>query len=91
MKNNSSNNEEFIDKLKNFKVNIYDTRGFKNAFVTNGGVLLKEVDPKNFKIKIKPPKYHFCGEVLDISAYTGGFNITAALSTGYTAGKNINI
>lgn len=90
IENNSSNNEEFIDKLKNFKVNIYDTRGFKNAFVTNGGVLLKEVDPKTLKSKLNP-KISFCGEVLDISAYTGGFNITAALSTGYTAGKNINI
>lgn len=84
----STSNEELIELLKSFKVTVYTTRGFKNAFVTNGGVLLKEIDPSTLKSKLND-KISFCGEVLDINAYTGGFNITAALSTGYTAGKYI--
>lgn len=90
IKNNTKTSEEFVKMLKEFSVNIYTTRGFKSAFVTNGGINLKEIDPKTFKSKINP-KISFCGEVLDINAYTGGFNITSALSTGYTAGKNVLI
>ncbi|VEU81047.1 aminoacetone oxidase family FAD-binding enzyme [Haploplasma axanthum] len=80
--------EEIVNIFKSFLINIYTTRGFKSAFVTNGGVALKNVNPQTMKSKINN-KISFCGEVLDINAYTGGFNITSALSTGYTAGKNI--
>lgn len=72
--------------LKKFSLTIHDVRGFPQAFVTNGGVKLKEVDPKTMKSKLVP-FLSFVGELLDINGYTGGFNITAALSTGYTAGK----
>ena len=65
---------------------VYDTRGFKHAFVTNGGVNLKEIDPKTMKSKINP-HLSFAGELMDVSAYTGGFNITTAFTSGYTAGK----
>lgn len=72
--------------VKKFPMTVYETRGFAHAFVTNGGIKLKEVNPKTMKSKHQP-KLSFCGEVLDISAYTGGYNITAALSSGYAAGK----
>lgn len=75
-----------IDSLKKFEVSIYDTRGFSYAFVTNGGINLKEVDPKTMQSKISN-NISFCGELLDYNAYTGGYNITAAFTTGYTAGK----
>lgn len=85
LKDITINTEELFKKIKNFEMTIYTTRGFKYAFVTNGGVNLKEIDPKTMKSKINN-KISFVGETLDISAYTGGFNITSALSTGYTAG-----
>ena len=86
----SNNKEELIKNLKAFNINIYTTRGFKSAFVTNGGINLKEVDPKTFKSKLNN-KISFCGEILDLNAYTGGYNITMALSSGYTAGKYVKI
>ena len=74
------------ENLKNFKMSVYETRGFKYAFVTNGGVNLKEVDPKTLKSKLNDD-LSIAGELLDVSSYTGGYNITSALVTGYTAGK----
>lgn len=85
LKDITNNKEQLLEKIKKFEMSIYTTRGFKYAFVTNGGVNLKEIDPKTMKSKINN-KISFVGETLDISAYTGGFNITSALSTGYTAG-----
>lgn len=82
------NIKKLTQLLKKFPISIYDTRGFRQAFVTNGGIKVKEVDPQTMKSKLDT-SVSFCGEVLDINAYTGGFNITAALSTGYNAGKNV--
>ena len=81
---------DYLKLLKDFSMTTYATRGFPAAFVTNGGVTVKEVDPKTMISKMNP-YVSFCGEVLDINAYTGGFNITSAFSTGFTAGKYINI
>lgn len=72
--------------IKKFPLTVYETRGFSHAFLTNGGVNVKEVDPKTMKSKLDS-SISFCGEVLDFNAFTGGYNITAALSSGYTAGK----
>ncbi len=83
---NSMNDQELIENIKKFPINIYTTRGFKHAFLTNGGVKVKEINPKTMKSKINS-SISFCGEVIDYNAFTGGFNITSALSTGYTAGK----
>ncbi|WP_025725256.1 NAD(P)/FAD-dependent oxidoreductase [Acholeplasma granularum] len=80
----------YLKMLKDFSMTCYTTRGFPAAFVTNGGVAVKEVDPKTMVSKINP-YISFCGEVLDINAFTGGFNITSAFSTGFTAGKNVNL
>lgn len=83
----TTNKNEFINGIKKFEMTVYETRGFAKAFVTNGGVNLKEIDPKTLKSKINP-KISMVGELLDYNAYTGGFNITSALSTGFVAGKN---
>ncbi|WP_213620673.1 NAD(P)/FAD-dependent oxidoreductase [Paenibacillus sp. J22TS3] len=75
----------FITVLKAFPVKASGTRPFEEAFVTGGGVHLKEIEPRTMESKLMPGLY-FCGEVLDIHGYTGGYNITAAFTTGYTAG-----
>jgi predicted Rossmann fold flavoprotein len=75
----------FIDLLKGFKFEVTGTRSFEEAFVTGGGVNLKEIVPSTMESKLKAGLF-FCGEVLDIHGYTGGYNITAAFSTGHTAG-----
>lgn len=82
--------KDYLKMLKKFPMTTYATRGFPAAFVTNGGVSVKEVNPKTMQSKINP-YVSFCGEVLDINAYTGGFNITSAFSTGFTAGKYVNV
>lgn len=73
--------------IKAFPIAMHGTLSIKEAFVTGGGVNLKEVDPKTMESKLMNGLY-FCGEVLDIHGYTGGYNITAAFTTGYNAGKN---
>ena len=73
--------------LKKFAFRACGTRSLKEAFVTGGGVSLKEIQPKTMESKLMPGLF-FCGEVMDIHGYTGGYNITAAFSTGYTAGKH---
>ncbi|QYR22697.1 NAD(P)/FAD-dependent oxidoreductase [Paenibacillus sp. sptzw28] len=73
--------------LKGFPVNISGTLSIEEAFVTGGGVNLKEVQPGTMQSKITRGLF-FCGEILDIHGYTGGYNITAAFTTGYTAGKS---
>ena len=73
--------------LKKFMFRACGTRSLKEAFVTGGGVSLKEIQPKSMESKLMPGLF-FCGEVMDIHGYTGGYNITAAFSTGYTAGKH---
>lgn len=72
---------------KAFPVRVNGTLSIEEAFVTGGGVNLKEIDPRTMASKLTDGLY-FCGEVLDIHGYTGGYNITAAFSTGFTAGKN---
>ncbi|QDI91244.1 NAD(P)/FAD-dependent oxidoreductase [Salicibibacter halophilus] len=74
-------------EMKSCSFSSDGTLSLKKAFITGGGVSVKEIEPKTMQSKIKQGLY-FCGEVLDIHAYTGGFNITCAFSTGYAAGKN---
>ncbi|HHY72621.1 MAG TPA: NAD(P)/FAD-dependent oxidoreductase [Bacillus bacterium] len=77
----------FIKDLKRFEVKVNGTLPIEKAFVTGGGVSVKEIHPKEMSSKIMKGLY-FCGEILDIHGYTGGFNITAALVTGRLAGLN---
>ncbi|RSL34219.1 NAD(P)/FAD-dependent oxidoreductase [Salibacterium salarium] len=72
--------------LTDFRFEVNGTLSIEDAFVTGGGISIKEIYPKRMESKYKSGLY-FCGEILDIHAYTGGFNITCAFSTGYTAGK----
>jgi len=74
--------------LKAFPMKIKSLRGFEEAIVTSGGVELSEINPKTMESK-KVPGLRFCGEVLDVDAFTGGFNLQIAFTTGYAAGNAI--
>ncbi|MCX7705052.1 MAG: NAD(P)/FAD-dependent oxidoreductase [bacterium] len=76
-----------ISLFKNFTLTFDSLRGFKEAIVTRGGVKLDQVNPKTMESKIVPGLF-FAGEILDIDGKTGGFNLQAAFSTGFVAGKN---
>lgn len=76
-----------IKDLKGFEVIIHGSLPIEKAFVTGGGISLKEVEPTTMASKIVE-RLFFCGEILDIHGYTGGYNITAALVTGRLAGQN---
>lgn len=77
-----------IKALKEFPMRPLRLRGFEEAVVTSGGVDLREVDPRTLRSG-KISGLSFCGEVLDADAYTGGFNLQIAFSTGYLAGNSI--
>ena len=77
----------FSRDIKKFPVRVNGTLSLEKAFVTGGGVSVKEVEPKTMASKLMSGLY-FCGEILDIHGYTGGYNITSALVTGRLAGLN---
>lgn len=79
--------EMLVTEMKRFSVKISGTLPLEKAFVTGGGVNLKEVDPRTMQSKLMPGLF-FCGEILDIHGYTGGYNITAAFITGRCAGRS---
>ncbi len=79
---------ELATLLKNFPVTVRDFRPLSEAIITSGGVKLSEVNPKTMESKLVSGLY-FAGEVLDIDAYTGGFNLQIAFSTAVAAGKSI--
>ena len=77
-----------VHMLKEFHLTLTNTRGFKEAIVTSGGICVKEINPSTMEAKnIKG--LSICGEVLDVDAFTGGFNLQIAFSTGYLAGISI--
>lgn len=78
---------ELAKELTSFEMKVNGTQPLAKAFVTGGGVSVKEVEPKTMASKKKPGLY-FCGEILDIHGYTGGYNITSALVTGHIAGDS---
>ena len=77
-----------VKTLKNLPMQPTGLRGFNEAIITSGGVALSEVNPKTMESK-KVQGVKFCGEVLDIDAFTGGFNMQIAFSTGFSAGNTI--
>ncbi len=81
--------EILLKTLKEFEMQPTSLRGFDEAIVTSGGVNVKEINPKTMESKIVKGLY-FCGEVLDCDAFTGGFNLQIAFSTGYAAGNAVN-
>lgn len=80
--------QRFVNLIKNFTMTITKLRDFNEAIITNGGVDVKEINPSTMESKIVKGLY-FVGEVLDVDALTGGFNLQIAWSTGYAAGTNI--
>lgn len=77
--------QNFAHFCKEFTFQADGTLPLEKAFVTGGGVSVKEVNPKTLESK-KTSGLYFCGEVLDYNGYTGGYNITGAFVTGHTAG-----
>ena len=78
---------KLVQVTKNFELTLTGLRGFNEAIVTQGGVSVKEVDPSTMESKLTPGLY-FAGEVLDLDAETGGYNLQIAWSTGVLAGKS---
>jgi len=81
--------EELIYLLKDLKLNIKAKKGFERAIVTRGGVSTEEIDPKTMESKLINNLY-FAGEIIDLAAMTGGYNLQIAFSTAYKAGMNLN-
>jgi hypothetical protein len=79
--------EIIIATIKALRFNIKSTLPLAKAIVTAGGIALTEIDPRTMASQLHSGLY-FCGEVMDIDADTGGYNLQAAFSTGYVAGEN---
>ncbi|MEY2193510.1 NAD(P)/FAD-dependent oxidoreductase [Neobacillus sp. BF23-41] len=77
----------FSKSCKQFLIKVNGTLPLEKAFVTGGGVSVKEIEPQTMGSKLMNGLY-FCGEILDVHGYTGGYNITSALVTGRLAGTN---
>ena len=76
-----------LNTLKDFRIPLSSFRPIEEAIVTSGGIDVKEINPKTMESKITSGLY-FAGEIIDVDAYTGGFNLQIAYSTGYLAGKS---
>ena len=79
--------EYLVNLLKKLEITIKGFRPIEEAIITAGGVNIKEINPKTMQSKLVKGLY-FAGEIIDVDAYTGGFNLQIAYSTGYTAGRN---
>lgn len=80
--------KNLVNQIKNWEMTITGTRGFREAIITQGGVAVKQVNPSTMESKLIPGLF-MAGEMLDIDALTGGFNLQLAWSTGYLAGSSI--
>lgn len=78
----------FVELIKNFRMTLTGLRGFSEAIITRGGVSVRDIDPGTMESRYVKRLY-FAGEVLDLDALTGGFNLQIAWSTGYAAGNAI--
>ncbi len=79
---------ELVDLIKTFEITVHGVKPLQKAFVTGGGIDIKEVNSKTMESKILSGLY-FAGEVLDLHGFTGGYNITIAFATGHLAGNSI--
>lgn len=79
--------KQLVSLLKNLEFTITGTRPISEAIVTSGGISLKEVNPKTMESKLIQGLY-FAGEIMDLDAFTGGFNLQIAFSTGHAAGSD---
>jgi predicted flavoprotein YhiN len=80
---------QFVSLIKGLPLTLTGYRGFSEAVITRGGISVKEVNSSSMESKIIKNLF-FAGEVLDLDALTGGFNLQIAWSTGYLAGDNIS-
>ncbi len=80
--------KQFVYFIKHFSMTLTNLRGFNEAIITRGGVKVKEIDPGTMESKLVNGVY-FAGEVLDLDALTGGFNLQIAWSTAYAAAMGI--
>lgn len=79
---------QFARKIKNMTLEIKGTRGFQEAIITKGGVCVKEINPSTMESKLVRGLY-FIGEVLDVDALTGGYNLQIAWSSAFAAGSHL--
>ncbi len=79
---------DFVEKIKNFRLTVTGLRDYNESIITRGGVCVREIDPATMESKLVPGLF-FIGEVLDLDALTGGFNLQIAWSTAYAAGKGV--
>jgi len=84
---NKKERQALVQLLKNFNITIKDFRDINEAIITAGGIDTKEINSSTMESKLIKGLY-FAGEIIDVDAYTGGFNLQIAYSTGYTAGMN---
>lgn len=77
-----------LTSIKNFDMIVSSLRGFEEAIITSGGVNVNQINPATMESKLVKGLY-FCGEVLDVDAFTGGFNLQIAFATGFAAGNSI--
>ncbi|NLZ81636.1 MAG: NAD(P)/FAD-dependent oxidoreductase [Clostridiales bacterium] len=77
-----------VNGMKDFKLTLLGLRGFREAIITRGGVSVKDINPSTMESK-QISNVHFAGEVMDIDALTGGFNLQIAWSTAYAAGNHV--
>lgn len=80
-----SERENLVKVLKELEIEISGFRPIEEAIITSGGINIKEINPKTMESKLVHGLF-FAGEIIDVDAYTGGFNLQIAYSTGYTAG-----
>ncbi len=80
------NRKEIVSLLKHYRLDITGKRGIAEAIITRGGISVKEINPSTMESK-KIPGLYFAGEMIDVDALTGGFNLQIAFSTGYLAGQ----
>ena len=78
--------KKLVNLLKNFTFNVLSLAPISEAVVTSGGINVKEINPKTFEVKLVKNLF-FIGEVLDVDAYTGGFNLQIAWSTAYAVSR----
>ena len=79
--------QKLVSVIKNLEFTVVGLRSFDEAIITKGGINVKEINPKTFESK-KVKGLYFIGEVLDVDATTGGYNLQIAWSTGYVAGRS---
>ena len=80
--------KNLVSAIKNFPLTVKNFRPVAEAIVTSGGVSVKEINPSTMESKLEKGLF-FAGEVIDVDAYTGGYNLQIAFSTGYLAGKSV--